>query len=111
MKKSLNIILLSSAFNGLTQRVWLSLKEAGYSVSFLLFTTEEEVVDSIETADPDIVICPFLKDRVPKILWKNERRPIIIIHPGIIGDRGASSLDWAILKNFDTWGVTALQAV
>lgn len=111
MKNTLNIILLSSAFNGLTQRVWLSLKEAGYQVSFLLFTTEQEVIDSIETAHPDLVICPFLKDRVPEVLWKNETRPIIIIHPGIRGDRGASSLDWAILKNLDTWGVTALQAV
>lgn len=111
MKKSLRIILLSSAFNGLTQRVWLTLKEAGYYVSFLLFTKEEEIIDSIESANPDIVICPFLKDRVPEVLWKNDRRPIIIIHPGIIGDRGASSLDWAILRNLNTWGVTALQAV
>ena len=34
----------------------------------------------------------------------------IIIHPGIKGDRGPSSLDWAITENPKTWGVTALQA-
>lgn len=111
METTLKIILLSSAFNGLTQRAWLTLKEAGHDVSFLLFTTEEDVIALVEEANPDVVICPFLKDRVPARLWKNKNRPIIIIHPGIRGDRGASSLDWAIMNNLDKWGVTALQAV
>jgi putative two-component system hydrogenase maturation factor HypX/HoxX len=35
----------------------------------------------------------------------------VIIHPGPLGDRGPSSLDWAITENVRTWGVTALQAV
>lgn len=36
--------------------------------------------------------------------------PCIIIHPGIKGDRGPSSLDWAIHQQRSQWGVTALQA-
>ena len=35
----------------------------------------------------------------------------MIIHPGPVGDRGPSSLDWAITEGAPTWGVTALQAV
>jgi putative two-component system hydrogenase maturation factor HypX/HoxX len=57
---------------------------------------------------PDLIICPFLKERVPEDIWKG--RECIIIHPGITGDRGPSSLDWAITRNLKTWGVTALQA-
>jgi len=57
------------------------------------------------------VICPFLKDRVPHQVWSNARRPVVIIHPGIVGDRGASALDWAITTEQERWGVTALQAV
>lgn len=109
--RPLKIILLSSAFNGLTQRAWLQLQESGQDVSFLLFTTKEAVVKHVLTSGADLVICPFLKDRVPEVLWKNTKRPVIIVHPGIVGDRGISSLDWAILNKKTHWGVTALQAV
>lgn len=111
MKKSLNVILLSSAFNGLTQRAWLALQELGHSISVIVFTTPEEVTATIQEAQPDIVICPFLKDKVPEVLWKNQEIPVVIIHPGIMGDRGASALDWTIMNQLDVWGVTALQAV
>ena len=35
----------------------------------------------------------------------------IIVHPGPKGDRGPSSLDWAVTDTGAQWGVTALQAV
>lgn len=107
----LKIILLSTAFNGLTQRAWLDLREAGYRPSVVLFTDEASVCRQIEESGAHLVICPFLKDRVPERLWRNPRRPVVIIHPGIVGDRGASALDWAITRQPERWGVTALQAV
>lgn len=109
--RSLKIILLSSAFNGLTQRAWLDLRQAGYTPSVVLFTDEATVCREIEASAADLVICPFLKDRVPQQLWSNPDRPVVIIHPGIVGDRGASALDWAITQQVSRWGVTALQAV
>ncbi len=85
---TLKIILLSSAFNGLTQRAWLDLREAGYHPSVVLFTDPASVCRQIEESGAHLVICPFLKDRVPEQLWRNPRRPVVIIHPGIVGDRG-----------------------
>jgi len=109
--RSLNIMLLSSAFNGLTQRAWLDLRQAGHVPSVVLFTDEATVCRQIEESAADLVICPFLKDRVPQQLWSHPDRPVVIIHPGIVGDRGASALDWAITEQVSRWGVTALQAV
>lgn len=109
--QSLKIILLASAFNGLTQRAWLELRQAGHSPSVVLFTEASAVCEQIEHSGADLVICPFLKDRVPQALWSDSRRPVVIIHPGIVGDRGASALDWAITNELSVWGVTALQAV
>lgn len=109
--RSLKIILLSSAFNGLTQRAWLDLRQSGHEPSVVLFTDEASVCRQIEESAADLVICPFLKDRVPQQLWSNPQRPVVIIHPGIVGDRGASALDWAITQQVSRWGVTALQAV
>ncbi|WP_067684631.1 enoyl-CoA hydratase-related protein [Actinoplanes awajinensis] len=98
-----------SAFNGLSQRAWCTLRDAGHDVGVLLATTEAEITAGVRAAAPDLIVCPFLKDRVPAQVWQQWRT--VIIHPGPVGDRGPSSLDWAISEGAARWGVTALQAV
>ncbi|MFI7689699.1 enoyl-CoA hydratase-related protein [Nonomuraea sp. NPDC049655] len=105
----MRILLLCSSFNGLTQRAWLELRRAGHDVSVELAISERVMVEAAELVKPDLVICPFLKERVPEALWRGHRT--VIIHPGPPGDRGPSSLDWAIAEGEREWGVTALQAV
>ena len=105
----MRILLLCSAFNGLSQRAWLELRDAGHEVSVELATSEEAVVSAVELFDPDLIICPFLRERVPALVWSRHRT--IIVHPGPKGDRGPSSLDWALMTGETEWGVTALQAV
>ncbi|MFI6539850.1 enoyl-CoA hydratase-related protein [Nonomuraea sp. NPDC050547] len=105
----LRILLLCSSFNGLTQRAWLELRRAGHEVSVELALSERVMLEAAELAKPDLVICPFLKEKVPGLLWQRHR--VVIIHPGPPGDRGPSSLDWAIADAEPEWGVTALQAV
>ncbi|TCO60632.1 hydrogenase maturation protein [Actinocrispum wychmicini] len=103
----MRILLLASGFNGLTQRVWLALRAAGHDVTVELSVTP--MGDAVAKADPELIICPFLRERVPDEIWQERRT--IIIHPGPPGDRGPSSLDWAITGSARLWGVTALQAV
>lgn len=105
----MRVVLVVSAFNGLSQRVWCALREAGHEVGVLLATGAQDIVDGVRAARPELIICPFLKARVPAQVWRNWRT--IIIHPGPVGDRGPSSLDWAIADGAPAWGVTALQAV
>ncbi|MFI6075855.1 hydrogenase maturation protein [Actinoplanes sp. NPDC051343] len=105
----MRILLIVTAFNGLTQRAWCALREAGHDVGVQLATSAQDMIDGSRAADPELIICPFLKDRVPSEVWQQWRT--IIIHPGPVGDRGPSSLDWAIMEGARRWGVTALQAV
>lgn len=102
-------LLFGSSFNGLTQRVWIELGAAGHDVRRHVASQVETLPDVVDAFDPDVIMCPFLKERVPEEVWR--RRPTIIIHPGPPGDRGPSSLDWAIADGATEWGVTALQAV
>jgi putative two-component system hydrogenase maturation factor HypX/HoxX len=103
------ILLLATAFNGLTQRVWCALSEAGHDVGLQLATGPADMIEGVRAADPELILCPFLKDRVPAEVWQRWRT--VIIHPGPVGDRGPSALDWAIADGARTWGVTALQAI
>ena len=105
----MRILLLCSGFNGLSQRAWIELTETGHDVRVQLATADEAMIRAVAEFDPDLVLCPFLRERVPAEVWTNRRT--IIIHPGPKGDRGPSSLDWAITDGATEWGVTALQAV
>ena len=105
----MRILLLCSAFNGLSQRAWLELRAGGHEVTVELALSEAAIVSAVELFDPELIICPFLRERVPAEVWRRHRT--IILHPGPKGDRGPSSLDWAITTGESRWGVTALQAV
>ncbi len=105
----MKILLYCSAFNGLSQRAWLELNASGHDLSVHLASDDRPLELVCRAVEPDLVICPYLKDRVPAAVWRRYRT--IIIHPGPMGDRGPSSLDWAIAEGAAAWGVTALQAV
>src|SRR5262245_18878137 len=105
----MKILLLCSAFNRLTQRTWLELRDAGHDVSVERAVSEAAMINAVAAFDPDLIVCPFLRERVPSEVCTRYRT--IIVHPGPRGDRGPSSLDWAITTGAERWGVTALQAV
>jgi putative two-component system hydrogenase maturation factor HypX/HoxX len=88
-------MLLCSAFNGLTQRAWTELQAAGHEVTVQVAGGDHALRAAVAAVQPDVVICPFLRDRVPEEVWTSY--PTIVIHPGPRGDRGPSSLDWAIM--------------
>lgn len=105
----MRILLLVTAFNGLSQRVWCALQALGYDVGLHIAGDNSDIVDGVRSTDPDLILCPYLTKRVPAEVW--QQWPTIVIHPGPVGDRGPSSLDWAISHGVARWGVTALQAV
>ena len=108
-ENDVKVLLLCSSFNGLSQRTWTELRGAGHDVRVQLAGDPEAAIGAAAALEPDVILCPFIKERVPAEIWQRYRT--IIIHPGPPGDRGPSSLDWAIGNGDREWGVTALQAV
>jgi methionyl-tRNA formyltransferase len=64
--------------------------------------------DGVRRYNPDLVIAPMLTTAIPADIWSAV--PCFIVHPGPRGNRGLSSLDWAIMEGAGRWGVTVLQA-
>jgi putative two-component system protein, hydrogenase maturation factor HypX/HoxX len=104
----MRILLIASAYNSLTQRVHAELTDRGHEVSVELALGDEVMRDGVRRHDPDLVIAPMLTTAIPADIWS--ARPCFIVHPGPRGDRGPSSLDWAITTGAERWGVTVLQA-
>ncbi|MBO0848869.1 MAG: formyl transferase [Pseudonocardia sp.] len=102
-------MLLCSAFNGLSQRTWTELRADGHDVTVRLAVTADGMIRAVTAANPDLILCPYLRLRVPDEVWRNYLT--IILHPGPKGDRGPSSLDWAITDRAPRWGVTAVAAI
>jgi len=104
----MRILLIASAYNSMTQRVHAELADVGHEVSVELALGDAVMRDAVRRYDPDLVIAPMLTRAIPADIWS--ARPCFIVHPGPRGDRGPSSLDWAIMTGAERWGVTVLQA-
>ncbi|MCB1310790.1 MAG: hydrogenase maturation protein [Sedimentitalea sp.] len=104
----MRILLQVHGFNSLSQRLFVELQSDGHEVSVEFDINDAVLTEAIDLFNPDVVLAPFLKRAIPARIWKD--RLCLIVHPGIVGDRGPSALDWAILRNEATWGVTVLQA-
>lgn len=104
----MRILLLASAFNSLTQRVQAELGDHGHSVTVHLVDGDDSVREAVRRESPELVVAPYLRTAIPEDVWSVHT--CLIVHPGPVGDRGPSSLDWAVHEGADLWGVTVLQA-
>ncbi|HET9822579.1 MAG TPA: enoyl-CoA hydratase-related protein [Burkholderiaceae bacterium] len=104
----MKLLLLTHAFNSLAQRLFVELTADGHEVSVELDIADAVTEEAVAAWNPDVVIAPFLKRRIPESVWS--RRLCLVVHPGPPGDRGPSALDWAIHDGAAAWGVTVLQA-
>lgn len=56
----MRILLVSTAFSGLTQRFYTELDDAGYNVSVELHLgNEAKLLEGIELFKPELIICPY----------------------------------------------------
>lgn len=104
----MKILLLTHAFNSLSQRLHIELKRRGHQVSVEFDINDAVTRQAVELFQPELIVAPFLKRAIPEQIWRHHT--CLIVHPGIKGDRGPSALDWAILNDEAEWGVTVLQA-
>ena len=104
----MKILLIVSAFNSLTQRIFTQLKDMNHSVSIEFAINDKLMIDAVDRFKPDMVFCPFLKKFIPREIFLNT--PTFILHPGIRGDRGHNALDHAIRDEKKEWGVVILKA-
>lgn len=104
----MKIQFITTAFNGMAQRLWIELDKLNHQVYVVIPKSTEQLISETNQFKPELIIAPFLTSKIPEEIYKNYK--CLIVHPGIKGDRGASSLDWAILNQKKTWGVTILEA-
>src|SRR5262245_18233682 len=98
----MRLLLLSSSFNSLTQQAYVLFKDR-HQVGVAAATTVEAMREAVAQFRPELILCPILAHVIPRDIWS--RTPCLIVHPGIVGDRGCNSLDWAIYNGETAWGV------
>jgi len=106
--RSLRILFLVSAHNSLSQGALIALTERGHEVTVAVVDSAAEMEDAVRRHRPQLIACPMLKKIIPESIWST--RLCLIVHPGPRGDRGPSSLDWAIELGMAQWGVTVIEA-
>jgi putative two-component system hydrogenase maturation factor HypX/HoxX len=104
----MRILFLTHAFNSLTQRLYVELTALGHEISIEFDINDSVTVEAVDLFRPHLILAPYLRRAIPEAIWREH--VCLVVHPGIVGDRGPSALDWAILKGEAEWGVTVLQA-
>ena len=104
----MRILFLTHSFNSLTQRLYLELTARGHEVAVEFDISDAVTIEAVALFRPALVVAPFLKRAIPESVWRHT--VCLVVHPGIVGDRGPSALDWAIAEDEREWGVTVLQA-
>lgn len=104
----MRILLLTHSFNSLTQRLSTELQQHGHEISIEFDIADSVAEEAVALFRPDLIVAPYLRRAIPESIWK--RHVCLVVHPGIVGDRGPSALDWAIQTAEAAWGVTVLQA-
>jgi putative two-component system hydrogenase maturation factor HypX/HoxX len=104
----MRILFVTTAHNSLSQRLMIDLGERGHEIRICAAETGEAMIAAVSREAPDLILAPMLKIAIPREVWS--RHLCLIVHPGIKGDRGPSSLDWAIANQEKSWGVTILEA-
>lgn len=104
----MRILFLTHAFNSLTQRLYVELTAMGHEISIEFDINDSVTIEAVELFKPHLILAPYLRRAIPEAIWREH--VCLIVHPGIVGDRGPSALDWAIMKGKAEWGVTVLQA-
>src|SRR5690348_8061686 len=89
-RSQVKILLVATAFNSLSQRVFTALRDRGHCVGVELALGDEQVREAVRRDQPDLVIAPMLKSAIPQDVWSAVT--CLIVHPGPLGDRGPSSL-------------------
>ncbi|MDH5552514.1 MAG: hydrogenase maturation protein [Nitrosomonas sp.] len=104
----MKILFLTHSFNSLTQRLYIELTQLGHEISIEFDINDAVTLQAVALYQPALIIAPFLKRAIPEEVWR--KTICFIVHPGVVGDRGSSALDWAIMQGRQEWGVTILQA-
>ena len=69
--KSLRILFLVSAHNGLSQRAWIALTELGHDVAVAVVGSSAAMEAAVREHDPELIVCPFLKTMIPESIWRS----------------------------------------
>ena len=104
----MRILFLTHSFNSLSQRLYCELSERGHELSVEFDIADAVAEEAVALFKPDLIVAPFLKRAIPEAIWS--RHVCLVVHPGVVGDRGPSALDWTIQGGRRDWGVTVLQA-
>jgi putative two-component system hydrogenase maturation factor HypX/HoxX len=104
----MKILLLITAFNSQSQAVYTALEDRGEEIAIAFAINEEQMLEEIESVQPELILCPFLKCYLPKSIY--EKYPSYIFHPGPLGDRGPNALEYALKSHTKEWGVVIFKA-
>ncbi|MFA7092750.1 MAG: hydrogenase, partial [Arcobacteraceae bacterium] len=67
----MKIVLLCTSFNSLSQKFYEELRNLKHDVNVEFALSAESMIHACTLFKPDLILCPFLKQKVPETIWQN----------------------------------------
>jgi putative two-component system protein, hydrogenase maturation factor HypX/HoxX len=104
---AMKILLLSSTYDSLSQRLHVELAQRGHEVVFDIAANDLQTIEAIQSYQPALILYPSSDIDLLQSIWHRYR--CIALHINVDHDRELSSLDWAIQNREESCTVTAVQ--
>ena len=65
----MRILLLTHAFNSLTQRLSVELEQLGHLVSIEFDIADSVTEEAVALFCPDLMVAPYLRRAIPEAVW------------------------------------------
>lgn len=104
----MNVLLLSTSHNELSQRAYNELVERGHVVTIKPVNSVTAVEEALADLQPELIIAAFLKVTIPDHI--TQKYTVLNVRPANGTDRGSSSLNGSIADTWQSWRITVVQA-
>ncbi len=103
----MRILLVTTAYDGLSQRIHVELNTLGHDVSIELALGDDVLREAVALFQPALLLCPFLQQPLPNDIQRHYT--CIHLQPGYVGAPRGATLAQAMLNGAENWGVMAVE--
>lgn len=104
----MKILILTAAFDGLSQHTYTELVERGHTVAVQSAGTDAAMEAAVVNYKPQLIIAPFLNKPVPASI--TQQYTVLCVRPGTSADRGPTTKRGAISEGWQDWRISITQA-
>lgn len=103
----MKILILTAAFDGLSQQAYTELVERGHTVAVQSASSDAAMEAAAMRFQPQLIIAPFIKKPIPTDIL--QQYTVLSVRSGSVTDRGPCTMRGSVTENWHDWSISISQ--